>query len=338
MDYKFYIGVDVSKHTLDFTVLKDGNWLLHETVNNEKKAIEVWLKKIMALYKAGGKKTLYCIENTGLYQMVLLDILQKRKFPVWVESALQIHLSIGVRRGKSDQTDSDRIAHYAYTNYKKAKLWQPPREVIKHLKQLRSLRERLSTILRQLKQGAVELQGFTKQHLHEEVSSHCEASLAAVKADIIKVEGSIQRLIKTDERLCQLFDWITSVYGIGPVLATEMIITTNEFKNFSCAKKFACYCGVAPFRYTSGVNVHSKAKVSKRANQRMKKLLHIAAMSCVRGDNEYKQYYDRRVKQGMNKTSVLNVIRNKLIKRAFACVNGQRFYVRSSPPLSIRID
>ncbi|MCU0417137.1 MAG: IS110 family transposase, partial [Cytophagaceae bacterium] len=32
------------------------------------------------------------------------------------------------------------------------------------------------------------------------------------------------------------------------------IVTTNEFKNFTCPKKFACYAGVAPFEHTSGTS------------------------------------------------------------------------------------
>lgn len=326
MDYRHYIGVDVSKHTLDFTVLVEGSFLLHETVDNTKPAIDQWLKKLKTNHKAGGKKTLFCVENTGTYQAILLRVLLSRKIPLWLESPLQIHLCLGLQRGKSDKLDSLRIAEYAYTFRKKVRLYQAPRDAIEQLKQLRSLRERLLTVRNQLKHQTEELKGYAKKAAQEQLYHHCEDSLAAIAGDLKKVEKTMLAMITADERISQLYQWLTSVSGIGPVLATEMIITTNEFKDFTNPKKYASYCGVAPFRYTSGVKIHKKAKVSKRANQRMRRLLHIAAMSSIQAKGEHKEYYDRRVKQGLNKTSVLNIIRNKLIRRAFACVREERCY------------
>jgi len=329
MNYKYYIGADISKHTLDFTLLQEGNFVLHKSVSNTKQAIEQWLKEIMTTHKAGGKKTLYCVERTGAYQEPLLKALIKRKAALWLENPLQIHLTLGLQRGKSDKIDSGRIAEYAYTYRRRASLWQQPREVILHLKQLRSLRERLVSIKKQLRQETIELKGFVAKSLQQSLIAHCKGSLQAVEEDLMKVEKSMAALITSDERLTQLYGWLISVFGIGKVLATELIITTNEFKNFSSPKKYACYCGIAPFRYTSGTSLNSKARVSKRANQRMKRLLHIAAMSCVRRDSEYKQYYERRLQQGLSKMSVINVIRNKIIHRAFACVREERLYIKS---------
>ncbi|RYE40450.1 MAG: IS110 family transposase, partial [Sphingobacteriales bacterium] len=136
--------------------------------------------------------------------------------------------------------------------------------------------------------------------------------------------------VRSDERLYQLFQWLTSVEGVGKVLALEMILATNEFISFTSPKKFACHCGVAPFKYVSGTSLNSKARVSKKANARMKRLLHMAAIASVRiKQGELKAYYERRVKEGKNKMSVLNVIRNKIIRRAFACVREQRAYQKS---------
>ncbi|HEV7333922.1 MAG TPA: IS110 family transposase [Flavisolibacter sp.] len=326
MEYKYYIGVDIAKYTLDFTVLKGNETLLHETVQNSKADIQAWLKKVMAVHRAGGKKTLFCVENTGVYTALLQNELVRRKLPLWLESPLQINLSMGLQRGKSDKVDSLRIAHYAYTNCKKAVLWQQPREIIEHLKKLRSVRERLLLARDSLKAELREMKGFVKTSLNQNLQRHCQGSITAIVTDLMKIDKSIKDTISSDERLNQLYGWITSVYGIGPVLATEMLIATNEFKSFSSPKKFACHCGVAPFRYTSGVSLKGKAKVSKRANQRMKRLLHIAAMATCSHKGEYNQYYQRKVSEGKTKMCALNAIRNKIIHRAFACVREERFY------------
>ncbi|WP_121354839.1 transposase [Flavisolibacter nicotianae] len=328
MDYKYYIGVDVSKYTLDFTVLHEGRYLMHEKVTNSQKDIQTWLKKMMVTYKAGGKKTLFCVENSGLYTALLQRELVRRKVPLWMEAPLQIKLSMGLQRGKNDKIDSRRIAHHAYTNRQKAILWQQPREVIEYLKKLRSVRERLIMAQNTLKQELREMKGFVKRTINDNLSSHCDRSITALKEDLKLVNQTISSTIAEDDRLDQLFGWLTSVDGIGTVLATEMIIATNEFKSFTSPKKFACHCGVAPFRYTSGVSLQGKAKVSKQANQRMKRLLHIAAIAIIQREGDCRAYYQRRIKQGLSKMSVLNAVRNKIIHRAFACVRDQRPYVK----------
>ena len=69
--------------------------------------------------------------------------------------------------------------------------------------------------------------------------------------------------------------------------------------------------------------------MSHKANKKMKKLLHLAAMSVIRKKGELKDYYERKIAEGKNKMSVLNAIRNKLVLRIFACVNNKRKYEKN---------
>jgi transposase len=59
----------------------------------------------------------------------------------------------------------------------------------------------------------------------------------------------------------------------------------------------------------------------------MKKLIHLVAICACAYNPELKLYYKRRVSEGKNKMSTLNVIRNKLIARMFAVVNRGTAYV-----------
>lgn len=310
MNYHHYIGIDVSKHSIDCTVLRDGELLLQEKVSNTPEEIRLWLKKIMKDHRAGGRRTLYCVEHMGTYTKVLIKELVRRKLSLWLESPLHISLTLGLQRGKSDKLDSLRIAQYAYTYRNKVRLWHQPREVIEHLKLLRSLRERLNKAIKLVINESKEVKSYFPKKLTNSLDQHCMNSMASLKSDITATTNSMMEIIHSDERLKDLYIWLLSVQGIGQVLAIEMLIATNEFKNFTSPKKFACHCGVVPFRYTSGTSLNSKAKVSKRANQRMKALLHMAAMSVIRFDGDCKQYYQRKLAQGKSKMSVLNVIRN----------------------------
>ncbi len=99
----------------------------------------------------------------------------------------------------------------------------------------------------------------------------------------------MQSIIENDEELKRLFGLITSVNGIGKVTATQIIITTNEFKDIDDPKKFACYAGVAPFTKESGL-FKGKAKVSHMANKSVKTLLHMSAVIAISSNEDLKAY------------------------------------------------
>jgi len=94
------------------------------------------------------------------------------------------------------------------------------------------------------------------------------------------------------------------------------------------ARKLACYCGVAPFEYSSGTSIKGKTRVHHMANKKLKCNLHMASLTAIKLDEEIKTYYERKVAEGKSKLSVLNAVKNKLLARVVACVNNQRMYRR----------
>lgn len=72
-----------------------------------------------------------------------------------------------------------------------------------------------------------------------------------------------------------------------------------------------------------------RSKVSRLANLEGKSLLHQCALSAVKSSPEMKIYYERRLEMGKSKMSTLNIIRNKLVARAFAVVNRGTPYVNT---------
>ena len=139
------------------------------------------------------------------------------------------------------------------------------------------------------------------------------------------MDRSIAALIAGDADLARQYERLTSVPGIGPVTAAEVLVTTNEFKTSTDPKQYACYAGVVPFERSSGQR-KGRPQVSPQANKRVKQLLHLAALSAVRYCAEMRAYYDRKVAEGKNKMLVLNNVRNKLVHRLFACVLQDRNY------------
>lgn len=59
----------------------------------------------------------------------------------------------------------------------------------------------------------------------------------------------------------------------------------------------------------------------------MKALLSNCASAAVQHDPQLKSYYQRKIKEGKAKMTVLNAVRAKLINRVFATVNRGTVYV-----------
>lgn len=326
MEFTYFIGTDVSKNELDFAVMKGKDLLFHREIANAPASIKVFVKDLAKLPGFTLQAAVFCMEHTGIYNNHLLESLHKSKANICMEAASQIKNSLGNIRGKNDKVDSIRIAEYAYKCREELRLWQPKREVVQRLSHLASTRSRLLEAQKSLGMSQKEKEGFVQKTIVRENLKMCKGTLKAIKEDLVKVENAIENIVESDDELKRLFSLVTSVTGIGMVGATQIIITTNEFKDIKDPKKFACYSGVAPFMRESG-QFKGKAKVSHMANKTVKSLLHMAAITAIQHNNDLKKFYERKVEEEKkNKMSVINAVRNKLILRIFACVNQNRKY------------
>ncbi|MDO1444638.1 IS110 family transposase [Rhodocytophaga aerolata] len=326
--YNYFIGIDISKLTLDIVLVKQGQLVLHEQIENDLKAIKSFMKRVRQQPGFTIEQTLACMEHTGIYATHLLDYLTNQQVDVWLENALQIKKSGGIQRGKNDKVDAYRIALYAYRNCSQVRLWQPPRQVIQQLTQLTSMRSRLLNVIKQLSVPLQEHSLFVSMG-SKALQKACCNSLKALKQDLAKIEKQIAQLIAADEELNRLFNLVTSVEGVGKVTAVQILLTTNEFKASFTAKKYACYAGVAPFPYRSGSSIKGRNRVSPLANKSVKTLLHLAALSAIKAKGELREYFLRKVAEGKNKMAVVNAVRNKLITRIFAVVKQNRKYEKN---------
>ena len=326
MKYQFFVGCDVSKATLNFSVRNRTDILNDDQIENSVKAIRKFLERLRKLKGFHAKAVLFCLEHTGLYNNHLLKVLQQAKMDVAIVPAAEIKLSVGLQRGKDDIVDARRISEYAMRFEDKLNLWSPPRMIIQELQALTTLKERLIKTKVQLETPLGEGGNFMDEEIFNELVQCNASAIEGVKKSIAEVEAKINALIDKDDDLRQKKERITSIPGVGDTTAIDVIIETNEFKDFDDPRKFACYAGVAPFHRTSGSSVRGRPRVSHMANKRMKTLFHLCAMSAIRYNQSIKAYYHRKVEQGKNKMSVINAVRNKIIHIIFALEKNQTMY------------
>jgi transposase len=324
--FKHFIGIDVSKEYFDATIIVDGKkeHLVHNQFINDSKGMKL-LCKWLKTFDGNPENTLVCLEHTGMYSKLILNHLMAFEFSIWLEMSLKIIRSMGIQRGKNDKVDSERIAFYAMKNADEAILYIPKKLCIEKIKGLLMLREKLTMYKSTLKRNSNELKSFEPE-VCKLVVKHQKNSIKGLEKDLKALEKQLDELIKQDEKLDMAYQQAMSVPGIGKVTTLFLICFTNGFTMYSTPRQLACYAGVVPFEYTSGKSIRAKPKVHHMANKKLKKQLHMCALSAIAHDPETKLYFNRKVAQGKNKMLVVNNVRNKLIHRVCACIRENRMF------------
>lgn len=330
--YTLFIGIDISKSWIDVSLSQDGqkDRMSHRQFDNQAKGFKQMLKWIQSYAEQAQLATHYwvfCMEHTGVYHLPLCCYLRDQQLDYVLETALRIHKSLGLKRGKDDKADSMDIARYAYLHRKELKINDLPDHIIMKLKNLLAFRARLIKQKNALQVAAKEMAAFSLAQWTEDIVEDTDQITTLIKEKIRKVEQRLKQIIAQCPEVQQIFDLVTSVKGIGKISAMYLIVYTNAFRAFTDARKFACYVGIAPFFRRSGSSTDQPAKVSSLGNRKLKTILSNAVMAAIKHDKQLKAYYLRKVAEGKHKFSVMNAVKNKLISRVFAVVKRKTPFI-----------
>lgn len=322
MQFSHYIGVDISKVTLDaaiYPAMDKKSDFIH--IENTPKG----LREMMSWLKQRGvkpKTMVICAEHTGAYTNQLIEFTYKKGIALSLNSPLDIKRSMGIARGKNDIVDAARIAEYAYTKREKLKLYEKPGDEIMTLQYLLTERRqymRQRTALLNFKSALAEYETPAARNRNE-------SAINSLNKLIKKTEDQMLSIVYGKSDIKRNYDLISSIMGIGLINALNTIVYTNNFKSFDSPRKYACYIGVAPFDHTSGTSVRGKTQVSKICRTQQKSELSMAARSAIIHDPGLRKYYQRKMKEKGGGREVhgivLNAVKFKLILRMFAVVKS----------------
>jgi transposase len=243
--------------------------------------------------------------------------------------ALLIKRSSGIIRGKNDKADAKMIAEFGYTNREKLQVTKITDAKLSVIKSLENLRDRYAVQKAGFEATLKEQKAFLGFSKNNHLFKSQQRIIRAIEKELEKTRQEIEKAIESDESMKVNYDLIRTIPGVGPVVATNMIIYTANFTSFTDPRKFASYCGVAPFDNTSGTSIRKRTKVCHLANKVVKRLLDLAAKSAIVYDPELRMFYQRRVAEGKNKMSTINIVRNKILHRIFAVIKRASAYQKN---------
>lgn len=320
---EIFVGIDVSKATLDICILKDQDPESFQ-IKNEFKVIRSFFKKVLKQNQE--RKMFVCMENTGYYNWPCYEIFDEIDLNLFVINPLHLKKSMGLIRGKNDAIDAFRIAKFISLHKENLKQTLIPRKQIRIMQALLAQRNRLVETRKKFNVPTKELIFIATKELAQKIAKSSQKMIEEINVQIKHIENQLNELIDNDVELKQQYKYVTSVQGVGKVLAWTILIKTNEFKSINNPRKLACYAGVVPFEYQSGISINKKPRVSYMADKSLKKLLHMAAMRAIQLKGELQNYYLRKVSEGKNKMLVLNAVRNKIVARICSVINNKKMY------------
>lgn len=326
MKFKSFIGVDVSKLSLDICLITEEGEIKNFKIDNTSKCIKAFFKRITTYINL--QEILVCGEFTGHYSNILRNYCLDNEIALWLESGAEIKLRSGIQRSKSDKVDAERIADYAMRYNDKVRLQTLEDEAIAESKLLMTERELYIKERAKYKAQLKDLGTFIEAKSFKDRSKRLKKHVARLTKSINEIDLAIKDLFKT-EKLAEQKKILKSIGGVGDQVAINTIIATGGFTKFENGRKFACHIGVAPFSFHSGTSQRSRNKVSHRANKKLKTLFHMAALSAIKMKGELRDYFERKIAEGKNKMTVVNAVRAKLINRIFALIRENRQYEKS---------
>jgi transposase len=294
-DVTSFVGIDVSKATLDF--FRSDN--THAcSIANEPDGH----KKILTLLAPAGQ-CLIVVEATGGYQREVVIYLIEQGHLVAVVNPKRVRdfaRALGIK-AKTDPIDARTLARFG-------EIFHPRTSVNPSEKQ----QLLAATVLR--RRQLVELRAVEKNHREaahsQTIRKNIQKVISVLDQQIRQIEQQIEDLLESDEQWKAKADLIASIPGVGPILTATVMVELPEAGTLN-RKEIAALAGLAPYNHDSGQYAGKRRIAGGRSA--LRKVLYMAARAAARFNPIIKDLYQRLLKaQKPNKVAIVACMRKLL--------------------------
>ena len=290
-------GIDVGKRRLDVAVhgLEDETAATNDVAGVGE--LIAWLKE-REVGRVG-------LEASGGYERLVRGALAEAGFEVVVHQPIEVRRFAQLKRwrAKNDRLDARLIAA-ATAQADTVRAAQDPR--------LADLAERL-TAYEQITDQIVELKTFLESVRLKDIAALVRAQIRSLERLKAKLSLDVLRRIKAETDLLARFRLLTSLPGIGPIVAASLVIRMPELGALRKGQA-SSLIGVAPFDRDSGQWKGLRFIYGGRARPR--RMLYLAALAAKRFDPALKTFADGLRARGKPAKLVIVAVMRKLIEAA----------------------
>jgi transposase len=297
-------GVDVSKDRLDVMILPDEQSF---SVNNDAAG---WAELVEWL--RGFSIAAIGIEASGGYERGVVRALLAAGLPVRQVNPFKLRQfakASGVL-AKSDPLDARMIA--SFVAIMPTRPVQPQAPAVEQLVAILRVRRQLSDEKVAAENASRLLEDAMLQRLS------CRR-IAGLTADIDILDERLVEIAAADAALAHRYQLLTSMPGVGAVLACTLIALLPELGSLS-RKQIAALVGVAPYAFESGKLKGARCIWGGRA--KVRRVLYMAAMSASNWNPTLKAFHDRLKATGKKPKVVIVAVMRKMLTILNAMVHA----------------
>lgn len=290
-----WVGIDVSKAHLDVYLRPSGQQF---QVKNQASGIIEFIKQLQSF-----EIQQVILEATGGFELEVAQALQAQGFAIAIINPRQARdfAKASGKLAKTDRLDAAVLAHFGAAMQPAVTVLASANE--QTLQEAVTRRRQLVEMLTAEKHRQSSLRGKMRQNVDEHVEW--------LEKRIAELDDEIEQLSQVHEQWRSHMALLTSVPGIGKVIATTLIAALPELGQVS-DKRISALVGVAPLNRDSGKYRGSRTIWGGRANVRA--ALYMGTLVAVRHNPVLKAFYARLLAQGKAKKSALTACMHKLLR------------------------
>jgi transposase len=290
-----FVGIDVSKHTLDIAVRPHGEERHLPNAVEGIAEVVTWLQSVAP--------ELIVVEATGGYEASLVAALGVAPLPVAVVNPRQVRpfAKASGQLAKTDRLDASLLAHFGEAMRPSP---QPlPDLTAQALAALLARRRDLVT-MRVAEENRLAVTRVAA--IRERIGAH----VAWLREELKAVEDELRRQVEASPLWRARDDLLRSVPGVGPTTALTLVAELPELGRHSHGQ-IAALVGVAPLNRDSGLQRGRRSVWGGRAAVRA--ALYMAALSASKCNPVLRAFYTRLVAAGKPRKVVLVACMHKLL-------------------------
>jgi len=269
-----FIGIDVSKETLDVHTLPDRNELQFA---NDPEGIKAICRKFSKL-----RPNLIVIEATGGLQIPVATALGLKKFPVVVINPRQARdfARAKGRLAKTDKIDAAILALFG-------KHMEPEVRPLKdeQTQELSALMSRRNQLIRML---VMEKNRFSRAY--GSVRKDIEKNIGWLEERLSEIDTNLGKMVRASPIWRERDNLLKSVPGVGDVLSRSLLSNLPELGTLN-RREIAALVGVAPLHCDSGKHRGKRRVWGGRSDVRS--ILYMAVLSAKKYNPVIRDFYNR---------------------------------------------
>jgi transposase len=306
-------GIDVSKSWLDAHVRPGAMSLRVANTAEGIRQLKRWLLR--------HKVTRVVVEATGKWHREVYRSLSASPIAVAVVDPYRVRMFAKAHGifAKTDRLDAKVLAMFAEIMAPSCRA--PTPQALEILQELVTARDSAVAEHISLKNQLGTAEGsFLRRQLTKRI--------AQLAAHIKAIEKECKTQIKADEGLVRRFDILTSIPGVGDIVATTLVACLCELGSLT-NKQIGALAGLAPVADDSGERQGVRVIWGGRAAVR--RMLYLAALSAAQHSSDMKAFYSRLLANGKAHKAALIAVARKLVLLANTLIAQDRSWQPIAP-------